>query len=138
MESYGPATYGDHIADLYDERYANRDPEVEVARIAELAGPGPVLELGVGTGRVAVRLAASGVEVHGIDASEAMVARLRARPGGSSIPVAIGDMRSVTSPGDGYALAYVVFNTFFCLLDQDAQVGASPTSRRASRRAVGS
>jgi SAM-dependent methyltransferase len=122
MESYGPATYGDHIADLYDERYANRDPEFEVARIAELAGPGPVLELGVGTGRVAVRLAASGVEVHGIDASEAMVARLRARPGGSSIPVAIGDMRSVTSPGDGYALAYVVFNTFFCLLDQDAQV----------------
>jgi len=122
MESYGPATYGDHIADVYDERYSQRDPESEVARIAELAGDGPVLELGIGTGRVAVPLAAQGFEVHGIDASEAMVAQMRARAGGESIPVAIGDMREVSAPGDGYSLAFVVFNTFFCLLDQDSQV----------------
>ena len=122
MESYGPATYGDHIADVYDERYAKRDPEAEVTRIAELAGTGPVLELGIGTGRVAVPLAARGIEVHGIDASEAMVAQLRARAGGESIPVSIGDMRAVAAPADGYSLVYVVFNTFFCLLDQDAQV----------------
>jgi SAM-dependent methyltransferase len=125
MESYGPATYGDSIADLYDEKYAKRDPESEARRIAELAGSGPVLELGIGTGRVALplaaRLAASGVELHGIDASEAMVEQLRERAGDSSITVAIGDMRAVSAPGDGYTLVYVVFNTFFCLLDQDAQ-----------------
>ena len=57
MKSYGPATYGDHIADIYDERHSNRDTDAEVARIAGLAGPGPVLELGIGTGRVAVPLA---------------------------------------------------------------------------------
>jgi SAM-dependent methyltransferase len=126
MESYGPATYGDQIADVYDERYAKRDPEAAVVRIADLAGTGPVLELGIGTGRVAVplaaRLATSGVEVHGIDASEAMVARLRERTGGESIPVAVGDMRLVAAPGDGYPLVFVVFNTFFCLLDQGSQV----------------
>jgi SAM-dependent methyltransferase len=122
MEMYGPATYGDHIADVYDERYAQRDPGAEVARIAELAGAGPVLELGIGTGRVALPLAARGLEVHGIDASEAMVAQLRARTGGTSIPIEIGDMRAVVAPGDGYSLAFVVFNTFFCLLEQDAQV----------------
>jgi SAM-dependent methyltransferase len=122
MESYGPATYGDHIADIYDERHANRDTDAEVARLADLAGAGPVLELGIGTGRVAVPLAGRGVEVHGIDASEAMVAKLRARSGGEPIPVAIGDMRSVGAPADGYSLVFVVFNTFFALLDQDAQV----------------
>jgi Methyltransferase domain. len=122
MESYGPATYGDHIADVYDERHAQRDPAAEVARISELAGAGPVLELGIGTGRVAVPLAARGVEVHGIDASEAMVARLRTRAGGDAIPVAIGDMQAVAAPGDGYSFVYVVFNTFFGLLTQDDQV----------------
>ena len=122
MESYGPATYGDHIADVYDERYAKRDPAPEVACIAELAGSGPVLELGIGTGRAAIPLAARGIDVHGLDASEAMVSQMRARAGGESIPVAIGDMRTVDAPGDGYSLVYVVFNTFFCLPDQDAQV----------------
>lgn len=122
MESYGPATYGDHIADVYDERYAKRDPEAEVSRIAALAGTGPVLELGIGTGRTAVPLAARGVEVHGVDASDAMVSQMRARAGGESIPVSIGDMRTVAAPGDGYSLVYVVFNTFFCLADQDAQI----------------
>jgi SAM-dependent methyltransferase len=126
MESYGPATYGDSIADVYDEKYAKRDPEPEAKKLAALAGTGPVLELGIGTGRVALplaaRLAASGVEVHGIDASEAMVAQLRARAGDASIKVAMGDMRAVSAPADGYTLAYVVFNTFFCLLDQEAQI----------------
>ena len=122
MESYGPATYGDHIADMYDDRYSKRDPEAEVSRLAALAGAGPVLELGIGTGRTAVPLAARGIPVHGVDASEAMVAQMRGRTGGESIPVSIGDMRAVAAPGDGYSLAYVVFNTFFCLTDQDAQV----------------
>ena len=126
MESYGPETYGDRVADVYDERHAHLDPTAEVARLAELAGTGPVLELGIGTGRVGVplaqRLATGGVELHGIDASEAMVAKLRARKGGEAIPVAIGDMRAVAAPADSYTLIYVVFNTFFSLPDQDAQV----------------
>jgi SAM-dependent methyltransferase len=122
MESYGPATYGDHIADVYDDRYTRRDPAAEVARIAGLAGSGPVLELGIGTGRVALPLAARGIEVHGIDASAAMVAKLREHPGGEAITVAVGDMRRVDAPAERYTLAFVVFNTFFCLLDQDAQI----------------
>jgi SAM-dependent methyltransferase len=123
MESYGPATYGDHIADFYDERHSRlRDTDAEVARIVEVVGSGPVLELGIGTGRVAVPLAQRGVDVHGIDASEAMVAKLRDRDGGASIPVTIGEMQDVDAPGNGYSLVFVVFNTFFALLDQDAQV----------------
>jgi SAM-dependent methyltransferase len=126
MESYGPATYGDHIADVYDDMYAGRDPGEEVVRLAGLAGSGPVLELGIGTGRVAVplsaRLARRGIEVHGVDASEAMVAKLRSRAGGEAIRVSMGDMRAVEAPGDGYALIYVAFNTFFGLTEQEAQI----------------
>jgi SAM-dependent methyltransferase len=84
MDSYGPATYGERIAETYDELYGSRF-EVETAAAVEflagLAGPGPALELGIGTGRVALPLAARGIPVHGIDASPAMVARLRAKPG---------------------------------------------------------
>ncbi len=126
MESYGPATYGDHIADIYDEMYAKRDPAEEVTRLAGLAGSGPVLELGIGTGRVAVPLSAllagTGIALHGIDASAAMVAKLRSRAGGEAIPVSFGDMKAVDAPGDGYSLIYVVFNTFFGLTDQEAQI----------------
>ncbi len=100
------------------------DPADCVDRLAELAGPGPALELGIGTGRVALPLAARGVEVHGIDASTAMVERLRAKPGGEAIEVTLGDFAGV--PGapveGGYPLVYVVFNTFFSLLTQDDQV----------------
>ena len=71
------------------------DPTDSVDRLAELAGPGPALELGIGTGRVALPLAARGVQVHGVDASEAMVGRLRAKPGGDRIPVTMGEMSEV-------------------------------------------
>jgi SAM-dependent methyltransferase len=137
MEAYEPATYGEHIADVYDERFAHKDPAAEVAKLASLAGAGPVLELGVGTGRVAVplaqRLAERNVAVHGIDASEPMVAQLRARDGGELVTVAMGDMRAVDAPAADYSLVYVVFNTFFVLLDQDAQVDcfANVSSRLA-------
>ena len=122
MEGYGPATYGDRIADLYDRMVADLpDPVDCVERLAELAGPGPALELGIGTGRIALPLAARGVPVHGIDLSRAMVRRLRAKPGGDAIPVTLGDFAGVPVEGH-YRLVYVVLNTFFGLLTQDDQV----------------
>jgi SAM-dependent methyltransferase len=89
--------------------------------LAELAGDGPALELAIGTGRIALPLAARGVRVHGIDLSPDMVARLRAKPGGDDIPVVIGDF-ATTRVGEGFSLAYVVFNTIGNLTTQDAQV----------------
>ncbi len=89
---YGAATYGDRIAEIYDDLYQfPTQTEAAVDLLAELAGPGPALELGIGTGRLALPLAARGVTVLGIDASDSMVAKLRAKPGGSEIDVTIGD-----------------------------------------------
>jgi SAM-dependent methyltransferase len=122
MEGYRPETYGDRIADSYDRMTAAMpDPVDCVDRLAELAGAGPALELGIGTGRVALPLAARSVEVHGIDASAAMVERLRAKPGGDAIPVILGDFADVPVEGS-FPLVYAVFNTFFSLLTQDDQV----------------
>ena len=116
--------FGEEVAAHYDEDAAMFAPEVVdpvVDLLAELAGDGPVLELGVGTGRIALPLARRGVRVHGIDLSEAMVARLRAKPGGDRIPVTIGDFASTRVEGT-FSLAYLVFNTIMNLTTQDAQV----------------
>ncbi len=121
MERFGPETYGERVADVYDDWYRPVDSAGEVALLTELAHGGRVLELGVGTGRVALPLAARGVDVHGIDASPAMVERMRAKPGGDTIPVAIGDMADVDVEGK-FALVFVVFNTFFQLYSQEAQL----------------
>src|SRR5262245_49491615 len=98
-----------------------RDTQRAVATLAELAGQGPVLELGIGTGRLALPLAAKGLAVHGIDASEAMVKKLRAKHGGDRIPVAIGNFADVAIDGR-FALIFVAFNTFFGLTTQEDQV----------------
>jgi SAM-dependent methyltransferase len=125
MTAWDPSTYGDEIADVYDElfttRFAADVTPATVELLAELAGPGPVLELAVGTGRVALPLAERGLQVHGIDASESMVARMRAKPGGDAIPVTTGDFAAVDVEGT-FSLVFVVFNTFFALLTQDDQV----------------
>src|SRR2546423_5013266 len=119
MEGYGPATYGDRIADTYDELYEETlDTDCAVEALAALAGDGPVLELAIGTGRLALPLAERGLEVHGIDASEAMVAKLRDKPGGDRIPVTMGDFADVAVDGR-YALIFVAFNTLFGLPTQD-------------------
>jgi SAM-dependent methyltransferase len=115
-----PAFYGDRWAGVYDERFAGMDPAPAVEFLAGLAGDGPVLELAIGTGRVALPLTARGIPVQGIDASEAMVERLRAKSGGASIPVVIGDMAQVPASGP-FRLVYLVFNTLFCLLSQARQ-----------------
>ena len=125
MDNVNAAAYGDRFAEIYDEVHAPLstsevvDPMVDV--LAELAGKGPALELGIGTGRIALPLAQRGVEVHGLDASEAMVAKMRDKPGGNEIPVTIGDFEQLDVEGS-YSLIYVVFNTLFALPSQEAQV----------------
>ena len=93
-EQYNEATYGDRIAEVYDEWFSPAPPEM-VEALTSLAGAGPILELGIGTGRIALPLASKGLSVHGIDASEAMVAQLRAKPGGDRIPVTVGNFVKV-------------------------------------------
>jgi predicted TPR repeat methyltransferase len=117
-----PAQYGEVWADVYDEIHADTpDREDCVEFVRRLAGNGPVLELAVGTGRIALPLAASGVDVHGIDASEAMVAKLRGKPGGGDIPVHMGNFADVAVDGR-YPLILLVFNTLFALATQDEQI----------------
>ncbi|MGD9528495.1 MAG: class I SAM-dependent methyltransferase [Pseudonocardia sp.] len=120
MKDYRADTYGERIADVYDRRH----PEVgagQVELLAALAGAGPVLELGIGTGRLALPLAARGVPVHGIDASPAMVDRLRVKPGGEQVAVSIGDFTDF-DVGERFSLVFVVLNTFFALPSQHAQL----------------
>ena len=116
--------FGERVAATYDEtaevyRPGAADAAAEV--LAGLAGGGRALELGIGTGRIALPLARRGVDVHGIDLSRAMVARLRAKPGGDAIGVTIGDFATTRVDG-GFSLVYLVFNTIMNLTTQDAQV----------------
>jgi len=117
--------FGERVAERYDESSPDMfDPAVvdpAVDFLADLAGDGAALELGIGTGRIALPLAQRGVPVHGIDLSEAMVARLRAKPGSDAIPVAIGDFATTTVDGT-FTVAYLVFNTINNLTSQDEQV----------------
>lgn len=112
-------------ADRYDEMiaYASYPPETDaaVAGLARLAAGRPVLELGVGTGRVAIPLAATGLEVHGIELDQAMVDRLRGTPGGEAVQVHLGDMAEVGVPGP-FGVVCAVFGTLFALRSQAAQV----------------
>jgi SAM-dependent methyltransferase len=111
------ASYDDDAADMYDP--AVLEPAVDF--LAALAGDGRALEFGVGTGRIALPLAARGVEVHGIDLSEAMLARLRAKPGAERVGMTVGDF-STTSVEGPFRLVYLVFNTIGNLTSQEAQV----------------
>ncbi|WP_030317855.1 class I SAM-dependent DNA methyltransferase [Streptomyces sp. NRRL B-3229] len=120
-ENYFPES----VAATYDESSAAMftpeaiDPAVAV--LAGLAGEGRALELGIGTGRIALPLAGRGVEVHGIELSPAMADRLRAKPGGEAIGVTLGDFATTRAPGT-FSVAYLVFNTIMNLTSQDAQV----------------
>jgi SAM-dependent methyltransferase len=114
-----PAAYGEGIADVYDDWYADvSDVEGTVAAVVALGGP--VLELGVGTGRIALPLAAAGLEVHGVDASPAMVDRLRAKPGAEAVRVTVGDFSRALPPGE-FGVVLVTFNTLFNLTAPGAQ-----------------
>src|SRR6187455_2748007 len=117
--------FGEGVAEGYDASSADMfDPDVvapTVDFLAELAGDGAALELGIGTGRIALPLSERGVRVHGIDLSEAMVLRLRAKPGGEEIGVTIGDFSTTTVEGT-FSVSYLVFNTINNLTTQDEQV----------------
>ncbi len=136
MEGYGPQTYGDRIAGVYDAFHEEigLDTKGAVETLAELAADGPVLELAIGTGRLALPLAEGGLEVHGIDASEEMVAKLREKPGGDTIQVTLGNFADVGVEGT-YSLIFVAFNTFFALTTQDDQLRCF--SNAAARLAEG-
>ena len=111
------ARYDDSSADMFAAEAV--DPVVDF--LAELAGGGAALELGIGTGRIALPLTARGVPVSGIDLSKAMVARLREKPDGKEIAVTIGDFATARLDGT-FALAYLVFNTIMNLTTQGEQV----------------
>jgi SAM-dependent methyltransferase len=139
VEGYGPATYGEAFADVYDDWYGDLEGlDDAVATIGWLAAGDRVLELGVGSGRLAVPLAAAGAEVWGLDASPAMLDRLATRPGGDRVRVALGDMADPSPvleaaggrPGDGFAVVVLAFNTFFLLATADAQQGCLAAAAR--------
>ncbi|HET9720379.1 MAG TPA: class I SAM-dependent methyltransferase [Solirubrobacteraceae bacterium] len=119
-DHFGEEVAGHYDADL-DEMFSDAVLEPAVSFLAELAGSGPVLEFGIGTGRVALPLAARGVLVAGVDLSEAMVRRLRVKPGGQQLDVVIGDFATVRVEGR-FSLVYLVFNTINNLTTQDEQV----------------
>lgn len=122
MKDYEPVrSFGEDTASVYDQEEVRGDEAETISFLADLARDGPALELAIGTGRIGLPLAASGVRVDGIDLSTAMVDRLRAKPGGDQLDVTIGDFAAVDVPGR-YRVVYVVFNTFHNLLTQDDQV----------------
>ena len=118
---YTEETYGQRVAEVYDDWYGGFD-ESTIDLLFELARGGRVLELGIGTGRIALPLAQRGVQVSGIDASPKMVEKMRKKPGGEHIPVTIGNFSETAVEGH-FSLIYIVFNTFFALLTQEEQVG---------------
>jgi SAM-dependent methyltransferase len=121
MRGFDPLrAFGESVAAEYDDEPRGDETET-ITFLAKQARGGPVLELAIGTGRIGLPLAATGVRVDGIEASPEMVARLRAKPGGDQISVTMGDFADVSVAGS-YRLIFVVFNTFFNLLTQDDQV----------------
>jgi SAM-dependent methyltransferase len=125
--------FDDEVAATYDENSADRfEPALLAATtsfLAGLAGHGPALELAVGTGRVAIPLAARGVPVSGIELSPDMLARLRAKPGNEVVTAVEGDMTTTRVTGE-FSLVYLVYNTITNLTAQDAQVAVFENAAR--------
>ena len=123
MEGYDSSTYGDRFAEVYDDWYDDvTDAEACVALVADLArsvgaGSPSVLELGVGTGRLAIPLAATGVSVVGVDSSGAMLERMGAKPGGAAVEAVPGDMVAPPVGGGSFSVVLVAYNTLFNLID---------------------
>ena len=120
MKNHNDEAYGKQMSAIYDTWYSDLDEDM-LEVLESLARGGRALELGIGTGRVALPLQQRGLEVHGIDASEAMIVQLQAKPGADKIPVTLGNFADVAVDGR-FSLIYVVFSTFFVLLTQDEQI----------------
>lgn len=120
MNFYSDDTYGERVAGVYDAWYSEYDP-LAIDALAELAQNGRALELGIGTGRIALPLSERNVEVHGIDAASSMISLLRSKTGSERLTVTQGNFADVAVQGE-FALVYVVFNTFFALSSQEEQV----------------
>ena len=120
MGSYDSETYGERHADVYDHWYSSCE-ETTIATLAGLASGGRVLELGIGTGRIAIPLAMKGIDISGIDVSPAMVDKLHAKTAGKDIAVCIGNFADVSIEGV-FSLIFVASGTFFVLLSQEEQV----------------
>lgn len=136
MDDYTAATYGDKGADLYDGIYQSQPPTTQIDLLEELGQGGRVLELGIGTGRLAIPLIARGVSVEGLDSSEAMVSKMHAKDLGSSIPVTIGDFQQFDLD-KSFDLIFIAFNTLFSLLTQDAQISCfESVTRHLSQRGL--
>ena len=122
MEGYDETTYGERFAEVYDDWYGSiTDTEASVAALLDLAGDGPVLELGVGTGRLAIPLATHGLDVTGVDASPAMLAVLAAKPGGDRVTTVLGDMARPAVSDRRFSLVFVAYNTLFNLIGPGEQ-----------------
>ena len=133
MDSYDASACGEQYADIYDEWIGSYD-EAEITFLTELAEGGRALELGIGTGRIAIPLALAGVKISGIDASDSMLRNLRAKPHGDEIPITIGNFADVAVEGD-FSLIFVALNTFFLLPSQEEQVRCfSNTAQHLSER----
>ena len=121
MKDYGPDSFGTIYAADYDERQDPGNTDASVALIAELASSGRVLEIAVGTGRVALPLAQQGLEVHGIDASQDMLDKLDAKLEKEPLTTSVCNMANVEAPGT-FDFAYLIYNTITNLTTQDEQV----------------
>ncbi len=125
--------YAQLYADQYDVLFGDRDnPDVVTRRIRDLAAGGAVLEFGVATGRIALPLAAAGVEVHGIDYCEEMLSNLRSRPGGERIPVTLGDFRHVLVDRP-FSVVLALFCTLFMVTTQEDQIRCFENAARHLR-----
>ena len=126
MEGYDDTTYGERFAEVYDDWYGSiTDTLACVDAIVALSGGrnggGNILELGVGTGRLAIPLTELGMRVTGVDSSAAMLERLRTKPGGERVTAVLGDMTDPPVPAKAFAVAFVAYNTLFNLVGPGQQ-----------------
>jgi len=121
VSDYDASTYGERIASVFDAWAGSMPTADTVEFLAGMAGPGPVLELGVATGRIAIPLAERGLEVHGVEPSPAMLEKLRAKPGGDRVNAILGDLLDVEI-GRRFSLVFAIGDTVFLLASQEDQI----------------
>jgi SAM-dependent methyltransferase len=131
MQGYDAGTYGKVYADVYDDWYHSlTDTDSCVDGLADLAGAGPVLDLGAGTGRIAIPLAARGLRVTAVEISPEMIGKLKEKPGSDKVDVQVGDMTDFDGGGEEYSLIFIAANTLMSVADLDAQVATIGNAAR--------